>query len=59
MKYLEKIHSLEDLQGLRPDQLDALAAEIREKILSCVSESEGHLASNLGMVGYHRSAPGI
>ncbi|MCI8610698.1 MAG: 1-deoxy-D-xylulose-5-phosphate synthase [Clostridiales bacterium] len=50
MKYLENIHSPRDLQGMGPAQLDALAAEIREKILSCVSETEGHLASNLGMV---------
>lgn len=50
MKYLENIRSPKDLQGMHPEQLDALAAEIREKILSCVSETEGHLASNLGMV---------
>ncbi len=50
MKYLEQIHSPADLRRLDPAQLDGLAAEIREKILSCVSETEGHLASNLGMV---------
>lgn len=50
MKYLENIHSPRDLQGMGPAQLNDLASEIREKILSCVSETEGHLASNLGMV---------
>lgn len=50
MKYLEQIHSPGDLQKMDPAQLEELATEIREKILSCVSETEGHLASNLGMV---------
>ena len=36
MKYLENIHSPSDLQGMGPAQLDDLAVEIREKILSCV-----------------------
>lgn len=50
MKRLEQIQSPGDLQDMKGAELDALAAEIREKILSCVSETEGHLASNLGMV---------
>ena len=50
MKRLEQIQGPEDLRDMKGAELNALASEIREKILSCVSETEGHLASNLGMV---------
>lgn len=50
MKRLEQIQNPQDLQNMKGTELNALASEIREKILSCVSETEGHLASNLGMV---------
>ena len=48
--YLEKIHSPEELRRISPNELPAVAAEIRELILATVSENGGHLASNLGAV---------
>ncbi|MHC4394749.1 MAG: 1-deoxy-D-xylulose-5-phosphate synthase [Planctomycetota bacterium] len=47
---LEQINSPYDLKKLPPDQLKALAEEIREFILGSVSKTGGHLASNLGIV---------
>ena len=48
--YLEKINGPRDLHGLSPEELEALAAEIRERIVAVVAENGGHLASNLGTV---------
>ncbi len=39
-----------DLRGLDYDQLDQLAAEIREYIVATVSRTGGHLGSSLGVV---------
>ena len=47
---LEQIKSPEDLRGLSPVQLQALAGEIRQRITDVVSNNGGHLASNLGVV---------
>jgi 1-deoxy-D-xylulose-5-phosphate synthase len=47
---LEKIDSPADLKKLRVSELEALAEEIRRLILRCVSQTGGHLASNLGAV---------
>ncbi len=47
---LEQIKSPADLKGLRPSELQALARQIREKIIQTVSKTGGHLASNLGVV---------
>lgn len=47
---LENINSAEDLKNLNYNELNALAAEIREYILSVTSETGGHVASNLGAV---------
>ncbi len=47
---LEQINSPADLKSLEINQLDRLAAEIREFIIESVSNTGGHLASNLGMV---------
>jgi 1-deoxy-D-xylulose-5-phosphate synthase len=47
---LDGIEGPADLQRLRPEDLPALAAEIRERILDAVSRNGGHLASNLGVV---------
>ena len=47
---LEKINSPADLRALGPDELTALAAEIREFIVQAVSVTGGHLGSNLGAV---------
>ena len=47
---LESIQSPEQLKGMKIRELDALAAEIREKLLQTVSSNGGHLSSNLGVV---------
>ncbi len=47
---LDRIQSPADLRGLSLQQLQQLAAEIRYEITSVVSETGGHLASNLGAV---------
>lgn len=47
---LDKINSPEDLQNLTLPQLNALCDEIREKVITTVSNNGGHLASNLGVV---------
>jgi 1-deoxy-D-xylulose-5-phosphate synthase len=49
-KLLDAIHTPEDLRRLSPAELPALAEEVREEILSVVSEVGGHLASTLGAV---------
>ncbi len=48
--YLEKINFPEDIKKLSIDKLDTLAAEIRAFLINSVSETGGHLASNLGTV---------
>lgn len=47
---LENIHSPRDLDQLSYQQLDQLAGEIRDELISTVSSNGGHLASNLGIV---------
>ena len=47
---LDTIDSPEDLRKLDLDALEELALEIREKIISTVSETGGHLAPCLGVV---------
>lgn len=49
-KKLEDISSPADLKGLSVSDLEALAAQIRERIISTVAQTGGHLASNLGVV---------
>ncbi|MDR2073929.1 MAG: 1-deoxy-D-xylulose-5-phosphate synthase [Oscillospiraceae bacterium] len=48
MSILESIHSPEDLKKVR--DLDALASEMRERIVEVVSRNGGHLSSNLGSI---------
>ena len=48
--YLEKINSPEDIKKLDFKKLNILAEEIREFLINSVSETGGHLASNLGVV---------
>ncbi len=52
MKYdrLDKINSLEDFKRMKGREMPALAEEIREYLIEHVTESGGHLASNLGVV---------
>jgi 1-deoxy-D-xylulose-5-phosphate synthase len=47
---LPGIRSSQDLRGLNFKELNRLAGEIRELIVSTVSRNGGHLASNLGVV---------
>ena len=50
MEILNKVDSPDDLQHLSKNELNILAAEIREMIVETVSKSGGHLASSLGSV---------
>ncbi len=50
MALLKSINSPADLKRVAPEQYPALAQEIRDEILSVVSNVGGHLASNLGVV---------
>jgi 1-deoxy-D-xylulose-5-phosphate synthase len=50
MAVLPQIQSPADLRRLSPNQLPALAAEIRERIIDVVATNSGHLSSNLGVV---------
>ncbi len=47
---LNEINSSSDLKNLTTDELIELAEEIRTEVISTVSKSGGHLASNLGVV---------
>lgn len=49
-KFIEGVDSPDDLQGLSLDELNALAEEIRELIITTLSCTGGHLAANLGVV---------
>src|SRR4030042_361207 len=49
-RLLEAISSPKDLKKLAPEHLPQLAQEIREKIISTVSKTGGHLAPSLGVV---------
>ena len=48
--YLEKISKAGDIKKISNDHLKDLAAEIREFLIEKISETGGHLASNLGAV---------
>ena len=48
--YLEKINSPSDLKKLTTEELKSLSSEIREFIINNVSNTGGHLGSNLGVV---------
>ncbi len=50
MVHLDSITSPQDLQGLSDDQLDELAAEIRDLMIRTVATNSGHLGPNLGVV---------
>lgn len=50
MKILPGIHCHEDLLRLTDDEKIQLCAEIREFLISSVSQTGGHLAGNLGVV---------
>ena len=50
MTLLETIHEPSQIHGLTPEQLERLAAELREKMIRTVHTTGGHLASSLGTV---------
>src|SRR3989339_1420242 len=50
MALLDKIHSPDDFRQFSIAELNTLAEEVRERIVSVVSETGGHLASSLGVV---------
>ena len=47
---LERVNYPEDLRQLSLEEKKQLAKELREKIIDTVSNTGGHLASNLGVV---------
>ncbi|MGH7832753.1 MAG: 1-deoxy-D-xylulose-5-phosphate synthase [Candidatus Binatia bacterium] len=49
-KFLDTINEPRDLRKLTLEELTSLAEEVREEVLSVVSEVGGHLASTLGAV---------
>ncbi|MBQ3904012.1 MAG: 1-deoxy-D-xylulose-5-phosphate synthase [Eubacterium sp.] len=50
MSYLDGVNSPKDIKKLNIDELESLCSEIRELMVRTVSETGGHLASNLGVV---------
>lgn len=50
MGHLESITSPQDLRLLSDEELDALAYEIRDLMISTVARTTGHLGPNLGVV---------
>jgi 1-deoxy-D-xylulose-5-phosphate synthase len=49
-RLLERVEYPKDIRGFSVEQLNQLAAEIREEVISVVSEVGGHFASTLGAV---------
>lgn len=47
---LEKINKLNDIKDIPKENYDILADEIREFLINTISNTGGHLASNLGVV---------
>lgn len=50
IELLKTIHDPEDLKKLSIEQLDELAKEVRTFLIQSLSQTGGHLASNLGVV---------
>ncbi|HUS83324.1 MAG TPA: 1-deoxy-D-xylulose-5-phosphate synthase [Dehalococcoidia bacterium] len=50
MTLLDRIDDPAALKGLTQPELEQLAAEVRDVLLTTISENGGHLASNLGVV---------
>ena len=50
MPILDTLNDPAQLHGLSPAELDALAGELREKMIRTVQRTGGHLASSLGAV---------
>lgn len=50
MSVLDKVNSPNDVKKLNNNELNALCSDIRTELISTVSKTGGHLASNLGIV---------
>lgn len=50
MSVLDWVNSPKDIKKLNIDELNELCSDIRELLISTVSQTGGHLASNLGVV---------
>ncbi len=50
IKYLNNINSPADIKNLSEEELSELSQEIRDVLIDTVSQTGGHLASNLGVV---------
>ncbi len=50
MRILDSVHGHEDLAKLTPQQRQELCQQIRSFLVSSISQTGGHLASNLGVV---------
>jgi 1-deoxy-D-xylulose-5-phosphate synthase len=50
MKIIDKINYPEDIKNLSKEDLNTLCTEIREFLIESISQTGGHLASNLGVV---------
>jgi 1-deoxy-D-xylulose-5-phosphate synthase len=50
MNVLQRIEGPQDLKALSKSELDGLAADIREYLISSVAKTGGHLGPNLGVV---------
>ncbi|MBR1875836.1 MAG: 1-deoxy-D-xylulose-5-phosphate synthase [Lachnospiraceae bacterium] len=48
--YIERINKENDIKNIEPEHLGELADEIREFLIEKISETGGHLGSNLGVV---------
>lgn len=49
-KYLDKVNSPKDVKVMDTEEMDMLAKDIRKFLVRSVSQTGGHLASNLGVV---------
>ena len=49
-RILDRIDAPSDLNPLTPDELAQVAQEVRDTIISVITERGGHLASNLGVI---------
>jgi 1-deoxy-D-xylulose-5-phosphate synthase len=50
MSLLDNIHGPADVQRLRRQELPALAAEVRQRLIDVVSHTGGHIGAGLGVV---------
>ena len=49
-KYLDKVNSPKDVKNMNVEEMDFLAKDIRKFLVRSISQTGGHLASNLGVV---------